>query len=383
MAKTQPKTAANSGLVDKIKIKKQKRKQRRKHCDPSMINKSKKSLKNSEDGKVAAALPSNDLQNIKNSNDSISSNWKNLMKNLKNDEDKKSEKSKTPFLRRNKKGQIISNQKMNHPKAVLVGQKDKKTKKAVQEESSSIWFDDVDPLLLDKEAEAGSGLVKSESYRGVTRVMGMDCEMVGVGTGGQDSILARVSIVNHFGHVLYDKFVAPREKVTDYRTEVSGVRPEDLAGAPDFKQVQTEVAELIKDRLLVGHAIHHDLKVLFLDHPKKLIRDTSKYKPFRAAFGGRTPGLKALTERFLGVKVQTGEHSSVQDSQAALRLYTMFRKDWEAERMAKKIKNKNSSIKSKAKPQQLDQSRLVLAKEAGKSLGSRPMYNPSDSEDEI
>ena len=49
--------------------------------------------------------------------------------------------------------------------------------------------------------------------------------------------------------------------MTDYRTEVSGVRPEDLAGAPDFKQVQTEVAELIKDRLLVGHAIHHDLKV--------------------------------------------------------------------------------------------------------------------------
>ena len=39
------------------------------------------------------------------------------------------------------------------------------------------------------------------------------------------------------------------------------MRPEDLAGAPDFKQVQTEVAELIKDRLLVGHAIHHDLKV--------------------------------------------------------------------------------------------------------------------------
>ena len=49
--------------------------------------------------------------------------------------------------------------------------------------------------------------------------------------------------------------------MTDYRTEVSGVRPEDLVGAPHFKQVQTEVAELIKDRLLVGHAIHHDLKV--------------------------------------------------------------------------------------------------------------------------
>ena len=81
--------------------------------------------------------------------------------------------------------------------------------------------------------------------------------------------------------------------------------------------------------------------------------------------------------------MQTGEHSSVQDSQAAMRLYTMFRKDWEADRVARKIKNKNSSIKSKAKTKQLDQSRLVLTEKAGKSLGSRAMYNPSDSEDEI
>ena len=31
----------------------------------------------------------------------------------------------------------------------------------------------------------------------------------------------------------------------------------------------------------------------------------------------------------LGVAVQQGEHSSVQDAQAAMRLYTMFKKDWE------------------------------------------------------
>ena len=83
------------------------------------------------------------------------------------------------------------------------------------------------------------------------------------------------------------------------------------------------------------------------------------------------------------MKVQTGEHSSVQDSQAAIRLYTMFRKDWEAERVARKVKNKNSSIKTKVKTKQLDQSRLVLTKKAGQSLGSRPMYNPSDSEEDF
>jgi RNA exonuclease 4 len=72
----------------------------------------------------------------------------------------------------------------------------------------------------------------------------------------------------------------------------------------DFKVVQKEVSDLIHDRILVGHALKHDLKVLFLDHPRKQIRDTSTYKYFRNAFGGKTPSLKRLSERMLGVKVQ-------------------------------------------------------------------------------
>ena len=34
--------------------------------------------------------------------------------------------------------------------------------------------------------------------------------------------------------------------------------------------------------------------------------------------------LKILTAKMLGVTVQEGEHSSVQDAQATMRLYTMF-----------------------------------------------------------
>lgn len=52
--------------------------------------------------------------------------------------------------------------------------------------------------------------------------------MVGVGPQGEESVAARVSIVNRYGKCVYDKFIKPAEPVTDYRTEVSGVRPEDL-----------------------------------------------------------------------------------------------------------------------------------------------------------
>lgn len=52
-------------------------------------------------------------------------------------------------------------------------------------------------------------------------------------------------------------------------------------------------------------------QVLFLDHPRRDIRDTSRYKPFRQLMGGRTPSLKKLTSALLGVAVQEGEHNSV------------------------------------------------------------------------
>lgn len=60
-----------------------------------------------------------------------------------------------------------------------------------------------------------------------TGIIAMDCEMVGVGPMSE-SALARVSIVNEFGFCLYDRFVKPKLEVTDYRTQFSGIRENDL-----------------------------------------------------------------------------------------------------------------------------------------------------------
>jgi RNA exonuclease 4 len=56
----------------------------------------------------------------------------------------------------------------------------------------------------------------------------MDCEMVGVGSRTIRNALARVSIVDYDGNILLDQFVKPVEKVVDYRTEITGIRPEHL-----------------------------------------------------------------------------------------------------------------------------------------------------------
>lgn len=75
------------------------------------------------------------------------------------------------------------------------------------------------------------------------------------------SSLARVSVVNFHGHVVLDTFVRQKERVTDYRTWVSGVRAQDLTDAPTFETVVKQVSEILKGRVLVGHAVHNDLEV--------------------------------------------------------------------------------------------------------------------------
>ncbi|XP_048002558.1 RNA exonuclease 4-like [Leguminivora glycinivorella] len=163
----------------------------------------------------------------------------------------------------------------------------------------------------------------------LTKFIAIDCEMVGIGYDGNDHMLARVSLVNKFGDCIYDKFVKPREEIIDYRTSVSGVRKEDLINGEDFATVQKEVAEMIRGKILVGHSLKHDLSVLFLSHPKRSIRDTSRYKPFRKITKGSTPSLKRLAKDILGIEIQHGEHSSVEDSRAAMQLYCTVAKDWE------------------------------------------------------
>ena len=91
-----------------------------------------------------------------------------------------------------------------------------------------------------------------------------------------------------------DSFVAPQEKVTDYRTRVSGVRPSDLKGAPSFQEVQNAVAIATKNKVIIGHSLQHDLKALMLTHEKKLVRDTAKYRPYQVCHAAPTRALLAL-----------------------------------------------------------------------------------------
>jgi RNA exonuclease 4 len=75
------------------------------------------------------------------------------------------------------------------------------------------------------------------------------------------------------------------------------------------------VAALLRDKVLVGHALRNDLDVLMLSHPRTHIRDTACYRPYMRVHGLhgklRPRALRDLTKQHLGLVIQAGEHDPV------------------------------------------------------------------------
>jgi RNA exonuclease 4 len=172
-----------------------------------------------------------------------------------------------------------------------------------------------------------------------SHVVALDCEMVGVGPRGKISVLARVSVVDYYGNSLFDSFVHVEERVTDYRTHVSGVTEQDLKNGVDFGIVRKSVKQLLKNKIIVGHGLENDLRALKIeqDHTWYNIRDSAtQYQPYMRLdqFGQWRPyRLRDLTWYHLGIVIQEGgkPHDSIEDARASMALYRHAQQDWDYE----------------------------------------------------
>ncbi len=223
----------------------------------------------------------------------------------------------------------------------------------------------------DDRAAYASSLSKNEHIMFV----GMDCEMVGVGRRGQQSMLARCSLVtleeiderkrkgreelpkNKRVKVLYDVFVKPSKHVTDYRTQWSGITKETLQrnDVITLGECRMNVLQILSSSpdgrvvVLVGHALINDFEVLNIQHPPHLIRDTALYKPFMRPTRKRlySRKLSELAREHLGISIQNNAtsslycadkkngsysigHDSIEDAASALMLYYKVSFEWEA-----------------------------------------------------
>ncbi|KAF4555459.1 RNA exonuclease-like protein [Elsinoe fawcettii] len=256
----------------------------------------------------------------------LSSNWKKLQSSLSHKNDTKKSESTSGTLKRKRPSTA--------PKKTAPSKRPKMSAAETPTAVVDMTSEHTDVPSLDISAmPPPSSLNCGSTTSPAGRYLALDCEMVS--TQLHSHSLARVSITNYHHAILYDSFVLPHpaDPVTDYRTHVSGVTPHLLRKgfARPLEEVRAAVAELLRGRVLVGHALSNDLKVLGLDHPGYAIRDTARYKGYRTYAGGRTPGLKTLAREVLEIRVQEGRHDSIVDSRVAMELFRREKGGMESE----------------------------------------------------
>lgn len=126
---------------------------------------------------------------------------------------------------------------------------------------------------------------------------------------------------------MVDDYVLPTERIVDYKTRFSGIRPEDLDPAKSRHNLVSRIHARMKLKYLidagcviVGHSVSSDFRVLNLAIPIKLV-DTVVL--FRRP-NHRKLSLRFLSSRLLGQAIQSETHDSVEDARAALRLYKKY-----------------------------------------------------------
>jgi DNA polymerase III epsilon subunit-like protein len=123
-------------------------------------------------------------------------------------------------------------------------------------------------ILPSRSADDTSGT----SHAAGERMVAVDCEMVVTEAGRE---LARCTVVDDAGAVLYDALVLPSAPVTDYVTQYSGITADMLNGVThSLSDVHDDLCRLLRrEDVLVGHSLENDLQALHLAHA--LVIDTA------------------------------------------------------------------------------------------------------------
>ena len=178
--------------------------------------------------------------------------------------------------------------------------------------------------------DEGSRSEVNDSSFSKHQFVSLDCEMVEV--VGNKSVLAKCSIIDYDGHVLFNEYVRPERPITDYRTRWSGVESHHMKQAVSYTEAAKRIKDILEGRIVIGHDLINDFCVIGIQHPFHRTRDTAKFIPLREIAGllrKQRPSLRNLAAGLLNRRIQNGSHCSREDAQAALDIYRKYEEVWE------------------------------------------------------
>lgn len=191
-------------------------------------------------------------------------------------------------------------------------------------------------------------------YNVLTEKIAIDCEMM---RSNISQVLSRVSVVNYKCETIFDTFVCYPEaiRITHTEKKFSGIDWNDLDpqnGAQPFSEVQAPLVKLLRDRIVIGHDIQKDLRVISIDLPSHILRlqgvallltpvtlditvcyiqKCRRYRQYANPRAHQGPSLKNLALKVLGRPIKQGRVSSVEDAIATMEVYRNAEIDIEQE----------------------------------------------------
>ncbi|KAI0557125.1 Ribonuclease H [Gracilaria domingensis] len=203
---------------------------------------------------------------------------------------------------------------------------------------------DVREVIGEEKHNEAIGLQPDEEVPGT--VLALNCEFVTVSRDEADVFghgtwqivvpariaLARVSVTRRYGRLkgvaLMDDYVVVREPVVDYLTRFSGLSEGDLDATRSPHKVSSLKTVYKRLRCLVdagcifvGHGLKSDFRMINFVVPPEQVIDTVTLIRVK---NKRLLGLRFLSNALLGGDIQSETHDSIEDSDAALRLYDVY-----------------------------------------------------------